>query len=130
LIFLKTQAIEAPVVTCEKGKTYMKKSNENIESEISKTMELLDDMLPLKVYPLFRVRLMQKIELLPLQRKGYLDLRFALVSLLVIINFSFAFFLSPRNNERQETAAAIREVTENQSDDYTNQEFAYYDQTP
>jgi len=107
----------------------MKKSNQNIESEISKTMRLFDEMLPLEVDPLFKVRLMQRIEKLPVQGRGNFDFRLAFVSLLVIINIGFTL-LSFQNNERQKTIATISELAENQSDDYTSQEFAYYDQVP
>ncbi len=105
----------------------MKNSNVNIASEVEKTMRLADEMAPLEVNPLFRVRLMQRIEQERGEKTLSLDLRLAFIALLVIINLG-STVLSLQTKKQQATTMSS-EVLENQSDDYTNQEFAYYDQT-
>ena len=112
----------------------MKQSNEKIEREISDTMKLLDEMKPLEVHHLFRVRLMQRVERefgeSSKQASGFgrrIDLKFAFMVVLVIINLGSGV-VSVLNNEKP-SITGISELIDNLGDDYTSQEFAYYDQT-
>jgi hypothetical protein len=105
----------------------MKYNHVNRASEVEKTMRVADEMEPLEVNPLFRVRLMQRIEQEAGGRAHSLDFRLALIALLVLINLG-STVLSLQTKKQQVTAIRS-EVPENQSYDYTNQEFAYYDQT-
>lgn len=115
---------------------YMMKHNRvNIECEVGKTMQLLDELKPLEVHHHFRVRLMQRVdrEFGEGSEKGrngfsrYFDVRLALMALLLVINLSTAL-LSIKSNNTQ-FSAGISELLDNMGDDYTTQEFAYYDQT-
>ncbi len=110
----------------------MKIHDENIEREVSKTMMLLDEISPLEIHHQFRVRLMQRVEQeFTAERKsglvGRVDFRLAFMVLLVMVNVGSAF-LSITSGGGQ-TTATISELIDNQSYDYTSQDFAYYDQT-
>ena len=106
-------------------KAYNKK---NIEAEIAKTMQLLDEAPPLEVHHLFRVRVMERVESSLGQKSGRMaDFRFAFMALLVIVNVG-STVLSLQNNKtlsKNETS----ESYDASGDDYSTQEFAYYDQT-
>ncbi len=121
------QVFETTVVLQGNGEIDMKNRKVNIASEVEKTIRLADKMAPLEVNPLFRVRLLQRIEQEPEGRTQSLDFRLAFIALLVIINLG-STVLSLQTKKQQATAMSS-EVLENLSDDYTNQEFAYYDQT-
>ncbi|MEI8033040.1 MAG: hypothetical protein WCH05_06830 [Chlorobiaceae bacterium] len=113
----------------------MKQHNEHIEAEVRKTMQLLDQMEPIAVHHLFRARLMERIgrefggEAAP-SAGGFLrhlDLRLAFMTVLVIVNLgSAALSLQEGGNY---AASAVRDTLETASDDYSSQEFAYYEQT-
>lgn len=110
----------------------MKQYNENIEAEVSKAMHLLDEVKPLEVHQLFRVRLMRRIEkelevgeMTKLSNR--LDYRLAFVALLFVINLA-STLLAMKPDENQ-PIATVGQIADNQSDDYAGQEFAYYDQT-
>jgi hypothetical protein len=109
----------------------MKKHDENIEREVRKTMMLLDEMPPLELHHQFRVRLMQRVEReFGEGRKSRfvnrIDFRLAFMVLLLCANLGSAFFSV--FNGSQQTTATISELLDNQSYDYTSQDFAYYDQ--
>ncbi|NTV05486.1 MAG: hypothetical protein HGA59_03140 [Chlorobiaceae bacterium] len=113
----------------------MTKRNENIEKKVSETMKLLDEMGRVEVNHLFRVRLMQRVEREFGEGAGRahsrfgnrVDVRLAFMTLLLIINLGSAL-LSVFDSNRQ-TTTTLSELLDNQSDDYSSQEFAYYDQT-
>ncbi|WP_040433770.1 hypothetical protein, partial [Chlorobium ferrooxidans] len=113
----------------------MKQQSENIEREVGKTLRLLDELKPLEVHHLFRVRLMQRVEAefgegAKKESSGfsrYFDVRLALMALLLVINLSTAL-LSLKSNTTQ-FSAGISELLDNMGDDYSTQEFAYYDQS-
>ncbi len=118
-----------------KQEPMMKPFNENIEAEITKTMKLLDEVKPLEVHHLFRVRVMQKVNATFYQKSGgrakshgrMADFRFAFMALLFIVNISSAL-LSLQNSQRPLTTE-ISEISDTSGDDYSAQEFAYYEQT-
>lgn len=113
----------------------MKKCNEQIETEVSKTMKLLDETETLTVHHLFRARLMQRLE--QESEKGSerknshfgtrLDFRLAFMAMLFIINLGSA--LLSLSNGGQPATTTLSELLDSQSDDYASQDFAYYDQT-
>ncbi|NTW82124.1 MAG: hypothetical protein HGB36_01985 [Chlorobiaceae bacterium] len=114
----------------------MKMSNVNIETEIDRTLHLLDEMKPLEVNHFFRVRLMQRIEQESEQRtnklaigrvSGKLDLRFAFMALLIIINLASAFISLIHTDSP--VRAGISEMLDSQGYDYARPAYAYYDQT-
>ena len=111
----------------------MKQHNANIEAEISKTMQVLDEMQPLKVDHFFRARLMQRVdqEFTPKKSGKHfairLDYRLAVMSLLFVINLGSTLVSIHQSTEQSTTS--ISKAPDNQSDDYATQEFAYYDQT-
>jgi hypothetical protein len=113
----------------------MKKCNENIEAKVVETMALLDEMAPLEVHHLFRVKLMQRVErefgeeaVRANGRMSHrLDFRLAFMALLLVVNLGSAL-ISVFDGNRP-AGASVGEVFDNQSDDYSSQEFAYYDQT-
>ncbi|NTU97958.1 MAG: hypothetical protein HGA62_09125 [Chlorobiaceae bacterium] len=114
----------------------MKKRHDNIEAEVAKTLNLLDEMKPLEVSHFFRVRLMQQIEQSPAQGlarfntgwgSGRLDVRLALMALLIIVNLASALIAVTRDNTQ--VKSGISEVMDSQSYDYTRSSYAYYDQT-
>ncbi len=113
----------------------MKPNKINIEAEIANTVKLLDELEPLEVHHLFRVRVMQRVESVCSQKSGRVinlpgsvtDFRFAFMALLVIVNVG-STVLSLQNSKtlsKNETS----ESYEASGDDYSTQEFAYYDQT-
>ncbi|MEI8185910.1 MAG: hypothetical protein WCG19_04350 [Chlorobiaceae bacterium] len=113
----------------------MKPHNDNIEAQVAKTMELLDEMKPLKVNHFFRVRLMQRVEKEFGPDSKHSDsfaenrftLRLAFFTLLIIINIGAAVLSVQQNNRR--TTSGISEMLDKLSDDYTGHEFAYYDKS-
>lgn len=113
----------------------MKKCNEQIEAEVTRSMKLLDEMETVKVSNLFRVRLMQRIEREYKERAGgerrhfgnRLDFRLAVMATLLIVNLGSA--LLSLSGGGQKATTTISELLDNQSDDYSSQDFAYYDQT-
>jgi len=113
----------------------MKPYDKNIEAEITKTMKLLDEMKPLEVHHLFRVRVMQRVDVEFSQKSGKsagargrtADFRFAFMALLIIVNVGSAL-LSLQNGQSPLTTE-ISELSDATGDDYSTQEFAYYDQT-
>ncbi|TLU85855.1 MAG: hypothetical protein FDX21_04675 [Chlorobium sp.] len=115
-----------------KPEKMMKQHDDNIEAEVRKTMDLLDELAPLEVHHQFRVRLMQRIDNEIGQEKhikypGFrIDYRLAFMVLLLAVNLG-STMLSVRQGD--ETITTISEVPVSQSEDYSNQEFAYYDQT-
>jgi hypothetical protein len=115
----------------------MKQQHENIEREIDKTLRQLDEMKPLEVHHNFRVRLTERIDAeyadgskkLISGFSKYLDARLAFMMLLLVINFGAAL-LSVQNNESQLLSTGKNEqLADNSGDDYTSQQYAYYDQT-
>jgi len=110
----------------------MKLINEKIELEVCKTLEVLDEIKPLEVQHIFRVKLMQRIDVDLKQKSSNrvvsrFDYRLAYMVLLLIINLGSAF-VSLRQNADQ-SMKNIVQLADIQSDDYPAQEFAYYDQT-
>jgi len=113
----------------------MKPYDKNIEAEIAKTMKLLDEMEPLKVHHLFRVKVMQRVEAAFGQKSGEIagacghtaDFRFAFMALLIIVNVGSA--LLSLQNSQSPFKTEISELSDSTGDDYSVQEFAYYDQT-
>ena len=111
----------------------MKQHNDNIEAEISKTMQVMDEMQPLKVDHLFRARLMQRIEREETQQQSrknlvwHVDYKLAVLTLLFIINLGSALMSKPQ--QTSQSATTISAISDNQSNEYATQEFAYYDQT-
>ncbi len=113
----------------------MKPYDNNIEAEVAKTMQLLDELKPLEVHHLFRVRVMQRVEAAFSQKSGKgasarghtADFSFAFMALLIIVNVGSAL-LSLQNSERPVTTESS-ELSDISGDDYSVQEFAYYDQT-
>ncbi len=113
----------------------MKLCDKDIEAKVEKTMKLLDEMKPLEVNHFFRSRLMQRIELECGEKSRVggrglakkLDLRLSFLTLLLIVNLSSAV-VSLLNDEQQATTG-VSEVTATLNSDYSNEEFAYYDQT-
>ncbi|MFZ4525815.1 MAG: hypothetical protein ACOYOE_09765 [Chlorobium sp.] len=110
----------------------MKQHDENIEAEVSKTMHLLDEFVPLELHHQFRVRLMRRVESEiglgeGIQYSGFrFDYRLAFMVLVFVINLGSTMFSVQQGDN---SITTISEVSINQSDDYSNQEFAYYDQT-
>ena len=112
----------------------MKQYEKNIEAEIAKTMKLLDDLEPLEVHHMFRVRVMQRVESASQKSRPMTnlhgrmaDFRFAFMALLVLINVG-STVLSLQNSKTL-SKTEIRSLYDASSDDYSTQEFAYYDQT-
>ena len=113
----------------------MKQCDKDIEAKVKKSMALLDELKPLEVNHLFRVRLMQRVERecgdqSRVAGQGFaksLDVRLAFMTLLVIINLSSATVLLL--NDAQQSTTGVSEVAANLTSDYSGEEFAYYDQT-
>ena len=110
----------------------MKQHDKNIEAEVSKTMSLLDELIPLEVNHQFRTRLMRRIESEAGMGKGInysgfrIDYRLAFMVMVFVMNIGTTM-LSVQHSDESITTSS--EAPFNQSDDYSNQEFAYYDQT-
>jgi hypothetical protein len=110
----------------------MRPCYESVEAEVTETMGLLDRVEHLEVHRLFRVRLMQRLEEELVQRGGgrvstRLDVGMAFVVLLLLINLASALLVIKPEESR--SAGAVGQLADNQSDDYSGHEFAYYDQT-
>ncbi len=106
----------------------MKPYDNNIEAEVAKTMQLLDEMQPIGVHHLFRVRVMQRVEVALGQKSGRMaDFRFAFIALLFIVNVSSA--LLSLQNSTTVPKTEFSELSDASGNDYSAQEFAYYDQT-
>ncbi|ABL64466.1 hypothetical protein [Chlorobium phaeobacteroides] len=109
----------------------MKHNIDTKEEEVRKIMQLLDEMQPLKVSPLFRVHLMEKVEAVSNNRRSEtfhsFNPRLAFAALLVVINISSAMlFFSSTEQQAKETAS---NATETVNDDYTSPALAYYTET-
>ena len=110
----------------------MRQHNENIETEVSKTLKLLDEVASIQLTHKFRTSLMSRLEREIVQEKagrhfGFrVDYRLAFMMLLFVINLG-STMLSVQQGDG--SMATISAVPYNQTDDYSNQEFAYYDQT-
>jgi len=110
----------------------MKQYHEEIETQVRQTMQLLDEVKPLEVHNLFRVRLMQRIEgdlYRGSKRRSnwQIGYKLAFIVVLFVINLASAILLvKPGENQPLLTAG---QIVESQSDDYSSHEFAYYDQT-
>jgi len=114
-----------------KQEKVMKPCHENIEAEVTETMGLLDQVEHLEVHHLFRVRLMQRVEEELVQRgrgrvSTRLDVGLAFIVLLLLINLASALLVI--KPEESQSAATVGQLADNQSDDYSSHEFAYYDQ--
>lgn len=113
----------------------MKPYEKKIEAEIAKTMQLLDEVQPLEVHHLFRVRVMERVERTFGHTSGQManipgrmaGLRFACMTLLVVVNIG-STVLSFQNSKTL-SKTGVSEFSESSGDDYSAQEFAYYDQT-
>lgn len=113
----------------------MKQYEKNIEAEVVKTMKLLDELEPLEVHHMFRVRVMQRVERTFSQKSKRMtnlsgrmaDFRFAFMALLVIVNVG-STMLSLQNSKTM-SKTEISALYDASGDDYSTQEFAYYDQT-
>ena len=112
----------------------MRLYDKNIEAEIAKTMQLLDEVQPLEVHHLFRVRVMERVERTFGRRAGRManlgnmaDFRLAFMALLVMVNVG-STVLSFQSSRTLSTTE-ISELPESSGYDYSAQEFAYYDQT-
>ncbi|MBV5302910.1 MAG: hypothetical protein JZU70_01715 [Chlorobium sp.] len=115
-----------------KQEKMMKKYNENIAAEVRRTMQLLDEVKPLEVHHLFRVRLMRRIEdELERRVKGRGNTRseykLAFLVMLLVVNLASALLLVKPDKDQAMVEAG--QLAESQSDDYSSQEFAYYDRT-
>jgi hypothetical protein len=112
----------------------MKKGNEDIEKKVQKTMQLLDEIKPLEVHHLFRVRLMQQIEQDNSERSlrkffaasRHLDFRLAFMALLIVINIGSAMI--SLEHQENPTITGISERVDSLNDDDTSPALAYYDQ--
>lgn len=115
-----------------KQEKMMKQYHEDIENQVKLTMQLLENVKPVEVHHLFRVRLMRRIENELEQggrgrSNGRIEYKLAFIVLLLVINLGSALlFVNPGENQ---SVATVGQVAESQSDDYSSQEFAYYDQT-
>jgi len=103
----------------------MKHNIDTKEEEVRKIMQLLDEMQPLKVSPLFRVEAVSN------NRRSEtfhsFNPRLAFAALLVVINISSAMlFFSSTEQQAKETAS---NATETVNDDYTSPALAYYTET-
>ena len=115
----------------------MKQQNKNTEEKVARTMKLLDEMKPLEVNHFFRARLMQRIDReFGLEAKHSntvagtrFAFRMAFFALLIIINLGATVLSVQHNNRGTTSGSSISEMLDKLSDDYTSQEFAYYDQS-
>jgi hypothetical protein len=120
-----------------KQEIMMKQHNKNTEEHVAETMKLLDEMKPLEVNHFFRARLMQRIEreFVPGAKHSItfagnrFALRLAFFALLIIINIGATLLSVQHNNRGTTSVSTISEMLDKLSDDYTSQEFAYYDQS-
>lgn len=105
----------------------MKQHDKNIEAEVCKTMSLLDELVPLELHHQFGVRLMHRVEEeTDLKYSGFrIDYRLAFMALIFVVNVGTTMLSIQQGDEARTT---VSEVPFNQSDDYSNQEFASYDQ--
>ncbi len=115
-----------------KQEKMMKKCHEQVETEVTETMRLLDDVEHLEVHHLFRVRLMRRVEEELVQKGGgrvstRIDFGLAFIVLLLLVNLASALLII--KPEEGQSAATVGQLADNQSDDYSSQEFGYYDQT-
>ncbi len=115
-----------------KQEKMMMKCHEQVEAEVTATMRLLDEAEHLEVHHIFRVRLMRRVEENLVQRgrgrvSARLDFGLAFIVLLLLINLASALLVM--KPEESQSAATVGQLADNQSDDYSSQEFAYYDQT-
>ena len=112
----------------------MKRYDKQTEEQIGETMRLLDSLPSLKTSPLFRVRVMERID--ALQRKefesggirGGVNVRLALGAMLVAVNIGSAalFFTSSGHiGGISDASGAIEQLR----DDYAGPELAYYVET-
>jgi len=113
----------------------MKRSDENIEEKIRRTLAAHDDLPKLQASPLFRVHLMQKIDAERSRNTGAAAIRgaegfnvkLAFAAMLLVINITSAllFFTSSDPLKLADATDAVEQLT----DDYSGPELAYYVET-
>lgn len=112
----------------------MKGYDKQMEERIRETMQSIDSLPKLKASPLFRVRVMERIETVERKqlRSGSIhagfNVRLALGALLLAVNIGSAalFFAS---SEQLGGTADAGDALEQLSEDYTGPELAYYAET-
>lgn len=119
----------------EPVKNKMKRSDENIEEQIRRTLAVHDDLPKLQVSPLFRVHLMQRIDTERNRKAGTAAIRgtegfniklaFAVMLLVINISSTLLFFSSSDQLKLADAADALEQLT----DDYSRPELAYYVET-
>lgn len=110
----------------------MKLKHEKIEEEVRSTLKLLNEMGPFEAHHLFRAKLMRRIETDLKQNNGGAllgrpDFRLACMIMLLLFNLASAFVSMQQESSQSMTTAG--QLAGTQSDYYSAQEFAYYDQT-
>ncbi len=118
-----------------KQEPMMKAYDTKIETEVTKTMKLLEQMPQLEAHHLFRVRVMQRVEAESSRKSGKIanargqkaDVRFAFMALLFIVNVGSAVL--SLQNSKAPSKTEVSELSDASGEDYSAQEFAYYDQT-
>lgn len=112
-----------------KPDTDMKRSKEQRDAEVMKTMKILDNMPEIKAHHLFRAHLLQRIETVERSRnvaKGF-NPRLAFFGLLLTVNVGMGMLMFT-HQESQMMTSRSGDTAEAVSEDYGGPALSYYDQ--
>lgn len=104
--------------------------NDHIETEVRKTIEVLDNLPSLETHYLFRTRVMERLSNETPIRPGEAgaslipNLKFAFMAALLIVNVGSAFFLMLPNNDQQ--VFSRQDTYENLIKEYSSPALSYY----
>ncbi|NTU58159.1 MAG: hypothetical protein HGB00_04465 [Chlorobiaceae bacterium] len=111
----------------------MKRSTEQRNAEVDRTLRILDEIPRLEVHHLFRARVLQRVESLDnsntfaVAMAGGFNPRLAFFGLLLILNIASAMLLFMHKTP-QSTISGSAGIAEVFSEDYGGPALSYYDQ--
>lgn len=109
----------------------MKHTREQLESEVTRTMEILEQMPRLRVHHLFRARLLHKIaeagedNLSGRAAGGMFNARLVFMTLLIVVNITSALFFY-RHDVQSGFAEKSTDLQEAFSEEYASPALSYY----
>lgn len=111
-----------------KPDTDMKRSKEQRDAEVMKTMGILDNMPEIRAHHLFRAHLLQRIESAERSRNvaGGFNPRLAFFGLLLTVNVGMGLLMF--THQESQTMTPRGDTAEAVSEDYGGPALSYYDQ--
>jgi hypothetical protein len=117
----------------KKWSTTMKRNVEQLETEVLKTLELLDQMPEVQPSSRFRAQLMQRIETMQPASGSSMAIgvafspKVAFLALLLMLNIASAMLLFTSSQTPQQASSASGTLADSFSEDYGGPALSYYD---